>query len=309
MTKVAVSGASGSLGRHITNFLLNEIPAENLTLVTRTPEKVLEAAKGKAKIAKGDYNSFDDLVKAYEGADSLMIISGIAVTKRIPEHRNAIAAAKKAGIKHIVYTSVAGIHPQNPTLSAKDHAVTENDLRESGLGYTIFRDATYTEAITALFGQTAIKSGEWIMIEGNKKIAPVSRRDIALCAAKCLTNPDFHNGAIYELSGPELLTFQDMCEITSKFYNTNIKYRAVSVEERYAIWDSLGVPRSWDSSLENPNIDNHSFFSEEMVTAEVAFQDGYHEILTGHVEFITGKKPHSLLEVLEFTKGKPYTDC
>jgi NAD(P)H dehydrogenase (quinone) len=308
MTKYVISGASGSLGGKITALLLEKIGAENLTLVTRTPEKLDALKQRGVKVLAGDYNDPAALERAYAGSDVLMMISSMAVTKRVPEHRNAINAAKKAGIKHIVYTSTAGIHPQNPTLSASDHIVTEEDLRRCGMGYTIMRNACYAEVFPTVAAQPVLRSGEWVQVEGNGKLAPISKDDIARTAVACMLDPARHDGAVYEITGPDLVSFRDIAAMTSEVYGVPIKYTSVSVDERYAMLDAMGVPRKFTEGMDG-HPDAHLWCSEEMVTADIAFQAGYHAILTHHVEFITGQKPAGLREVFERCQGRDYNDC
>lgn len=308
MSRIVVSGASGDLARRITALLLERVDPASLTLVSRSPDKLAAHASRGARVFRGDYNDPPALEAAYAGCDTLMLISGLAVTKRVPEHRNAIEAARKAGIRHIVYTSVAGIHPQNPTLSATDHIVTENDLRNCGLGYTILRNATYAEVFPTIAAQPVLRSGKWVQVAGYGRLAPVSKRDIALSAAHCLLEPQRHDGATYEISGPELLGFREIAAMASEVYEVPIEYVPVTVEERYAGWDALGIPRRFDENMA-AHPDAHLWCSEEMVTADIAFQAGFHALQTDHVEFITGKKPYSLREVFEFCKGRSYDDC
>jgi NAD(P)H dehydrogenase (quinone) len=276
MTKIVVSGASGSLGGKITRLLLDEIPAEALTLVTRTPEKLNALVQRGVIVHRGDYNDPQALERAYAGSDVLMMISSMAVTQRAPEHRNAINAAKAAGIRHIVYTSTAGIHPQNPTLSASDHIVTEDDLRRSGLGYTIMRNACYAEVFPTVAAQPVLRTGQWVQVEGDGKLAPVSKNDVARAAVACLLDPARHNGAVYEITGPQLVSFRAIAAMASEVYGVPIDYVPVSVERRYALFDAMGVPRKFTGGMAG-HPDAHLWCSEEMVTADIAFQAGYHE--------------------------------
>lgn len=308
MTRYVISGASGSLGGKITARLLQEIPAENLTLTTRTPERLHARAAQGITVLPGDYNDPAALERAYAGCDVLMLISSMAVTRRVPEHRNAINAARNAGIKHIVYTSTAGIHPQNPTLSASDHIVTEDDLRRCGMGYTIMRNACYAEVFPTVAAQPVLRSGQWVQIEGNGKLAPVSKDDIARAAVACLLDPARHDGAVYEITGPELLSFRDIAAMASAVYGVPITYVPVSVETRYAMLDAMGVPRHYAEGMDG-HPDAHLWCSEEMVTADIAFQAGFHAILTHHVDYITGEKPVSLRAVFDRCKGRDYNDC
>jgi NAD(P)H dehydrogenase (quinone) len=308
MTKIVVSGASGSLGGKITDLLLDKVPVENLTLVTRTPDKLSALAQHGVTVHRGDYNDPQALERAYTGSDVLMMISSMAVTERVPEHRNAINAAKAAGIQHIVYTSTAGIHPQNPTLSASDHIVTEDDLRRCGMGYTIMRNACYAEVFPTVAAQPVLRSSEWVQVEGNGKLAPISKNDVARTAVACLLDPARHDGAVYEITGPELVSFRDIAAMASDVYGVPIKYVPVSVERRYEMFDAMGVPRKFTEGMDG-HPDAHLWCSEEMVTADIAFQAGFHAILTHHVEFITGQAPIPLRTVFDHCKGRDYNDC
>lgn len=308
MTRIVVSGASGNLGRKITDQLLERMAPTELTLVTRSPQSLAERGIQGVTVHAGDYNDPAALDAAYAGTDVLMLISGLDVTKRVPEHRNAIAAAKKAGIGHIVYTSVAGIHPRNPTLSASDHIVTEQDLRESGLGFTILRNATYAEVFPTLASQPVLRTGEWVQAAGDGLLAPVSRHDIARCAAVCLLEPALHAGATYEISGPELVGFRDIVALAAETYGVPIRYVPVTPEQRYELFDAMGVPRKFDKAMA-AHPDAHMWCSEEMVTADMAFAMNFHAILSHHVAFITGRAPASLREVFARCKGKEYDAC
>jgi NAD(P)H dehydrogenase (quinone) len=308
MNRIVIGGASGDLGRRITALLLDKMPASSLTLVTRTPGTLADRSSQGVRVFAGDHNDPAALATAYTGCDTLMLISGLDVTKRVPEHRNAINAARKAGIKHIVYTSVAGIHPRNPTLSASDHIVTEKDLGNSGLGYTILRNATYAEVFPTIASQPVLRTGKWIQAAGEGMLAPVSKRDIALCAATCLLEPTLHDGAVYEISGPELLSFRDIAALAAATYGVPIEYVPVTPEQRFAIFDAMGIPRKFTADMA-AHPDAHLWCSEEMVTADIAFGQDFHAILSHHVQFITGKKPYSLREVFEFCKGRDYNDC
>lgn len=307
MPRIVVSGASGNLGRKITAELRAQLPPGQLAVTTRTPDRLAALAAQGVVVHAANYRDRTSLEAAYRGADALMLISGLDVTHRVPEHRNAIEAAKRAGVRHIVYTSVAGIHPRNPTLSASDHIVTEADLRACGLGYTILRDATYAEVFPTVAAAPALRSGRFHHVRGNGRFAPVSRRDIARCAARCLLEPDLHRGATYEISGPELLTFRQVVALMSTNFGVPIEYIECTVEERYAQLDAMGVPRRYTEGMAT-HADAHLWCSEEMITAEVAFEAGYHAILTDHVEFITGRKPHTLQEVFDQCRGLDFND-
>lgn len=308
MKKLVISGASGDLGRRITAQLLQTEQPGRITLVTRTPEKLASRAVNGVDIRYGDYRDSASLLEAYSGGEVLMLISSLDVAKRVPEHRNAIMAAKAAGIRHIVYTSCGGIHPRNPVPSVSDHIVTEQDLQNSGMGYTILRNQTYAEVFPTLAAPAVIATGKWFQAAGHGRLAPVSKRDIAQCAAACMLNPDWHDKAIYEITGPELMGYREIAQITAEVFGIPVEYIPVTVEERFKQLDEMGVPRKFTPDM-RPHEYAQQWCSEEMVGQDIGFAGNYYAIQTDHVEFISGKKPYSLREVYEMCKGRSYGDC
>jgi NAD(P)H dehydrogenase (quinone) len=299
MAKIVMSGASGDLGQKVTNALLQTLAPSDLRLTTRTPEKLAGTLPDGVEVFAADYNNPEQLEAAYQGCDTLMLISATFLGHRVTEHRNAIAAAKKAGVRQIVYTSYAGIHPQTPNRAARDHIITEKDLQESGLAYTILRNGNYSNWVYEISIMPALANGEWVSVKGEGRFAPVDKDDIVRCVASVLTNPEFHANAIYELSGSELFTFRQIAEMAQQVFNNNFKIREVSEEERYEIWDSLGIPRSREShDAIHPDAD--WFASDELVSGEAAISVyGYQGVLTDHVWMLSGRHPRSLRSYLE----------
>ena len=191
MAKIVISGASGDMGRRITAELLETIPPSDLTLTTRTPEALEDRAAQGVCICKADYNDPAALEAAYRGSDTLMLISSLAVTRRIPEHLNAINAAKAAGIRHIVYTSVIGLLPHSPTKSVRDHHETEKNLRASGLNWTALRNGTYSEVIPENIMLPALQSGVWHQVEGDGRFAPADCGILFPVSGKALNHGRF----------------------------------------------------------------------------------------------------------------------
>lgn len=307
MDRIVISGASGDLGRRVTNLVLTADPQPELTLVTRSPEKLAEREAQGISVRRGDYQEPDSLDAAYSGGDVLFMISGLNLGRRVSEHRNAIAAAQRAGIRHVVYTSVGGVQPNNPALSAKDHYQTELDLRASGLAYTILRNSLYSEIVSAILVAPAAATGLMTQATGDGFLAPVPKQDVARSAAACVLNPERHAGAVYEITGTELLNFEDIARIGAEVYGAPIKYVPVSADERLAFYDSVGLPRTYDPEMP-PSPDGHMWASDELVSAEVAIADGYQAVLSRHVQQITGQEPESLRSVMEQVKARRYDE-
>jgi NAD(P)H dehydrogenase (quinone) len=296
MPKIVISGASGDVGRRVTRELLDHHELEELRLVTRSPAKLAGTVPASVRVFEGDYNRPDLLENAYRGADVLLLISGTAITQRVEEHRRAIAAAKAAGIKTIVYTSYVGIHPQNPNLAAIDHRGTERDLMLSGIPYVILRDATYAEMAYEICVAPALQSGRWITVKGEGRLALVAKADVVRCLARCLVDHSFHAGAVYEISGAELMTFAQMAQLAMEVFDAHFEVLEITPEQRLAYWDSLGVPRDRSGAPAHANAE--WLASDELVSGERAMAEfGYQGVLSDHVWFITGRRPTPLREV------------
>ncbi|MFB9126054.1 SDR family oxidoreductase [Paraburkholderia dipogonis] len=302
--KVVISGASGDLGRRVTALLQQE-PGVELTLVTRTPERLAQKQAKGITVRRGDYSEPESLDTAFAGGDVLFLISGLNLGRRVPEHRNAIAAAKRAGIRHIVYTSVGGVQSGNPALSAKDHYQSELDLRESGLAYTFLRNHLYAEIVSNIWIAPAATTGRLELAAGRGSLSPIGKEDIARSAAAVLRASEHHAGAVYDITGPELLTVAEIAKIGSDVYGVPIEYVPVTAEERLAYFDSVGIPRTYDPSMAL-STDGHMWASDELVTADVSQAEDFQAILTHHVKQITGRMPESLRSVMERVKSVRY---
>ena len=135
-----VTGASGRLGRMVTDELLEHLHPAELILTTRNPSALARLAARGTHVRYADFDQPETLAKAFEDGDRMLLISTLSVGRRAIQHRNAIEAAVKTGVKHIAYTSSGGAHPDNPALVIRDHLETEDALVHSGVAFTILRD-------------------------------------------------------------------------------------------------------------------------------------------------------------------------
>ncbi len=291
-----ITGASGSFGRQVTQLLLERVPASELILVTRNPASLWELANRGAQVRAGDFDKPEWLVKAFAGGKKMLLISTLAVgPRRQRQHRVAIEAAVAAGVQHVVYTSSAGIHPRSPSLAVADHYFTEELLRRCGASFTILRDSQYAEVIATMIAPIALRTGKWIMCTGDGCIAFVSKKDCVASAAAVLTSPN-HEGAVYEITGPELYTFRQAATMASELTGRPVEYESVSEQERLAIFDRAGVPRAYVEGMTSDD-GTGVWGSEEMVSYERAIREGYFSVCSRHVQFLTGRPACSLRDV------------
>ena len=241
--KIAISGASGQLGRLVIERLRAKLPASDIVALVRTPSK---ASDLDVEVREADYTRPETLDKALAGVDTLLMISGSEVGQRVAQHCNIIDAAKKTGVKRVVYTSV--LHAERSTLSlAPEHVETEALLKASGLSITLLRNGWYTENYTASVGP-AVANGALIGSAGQGKIASAARADFADAAVAVLTTSG-HEGQTYELAGDSAYTLADLAAEISRQTGKDIPYKDLTPADYAAALAGAGVPAPWPQAL------------------------------------------------------------
>jgi NAD(P)H dehydrogenase (quinone) len=296
-----ITGASGAFGRMVTETLLQKMPASELILVTRKPESLAHLAARGAKVRYGDFDDRQSLDAAFAGGKRMLLISTLDVGEhRRRQHATAIEAAAEAGVQHLAYTSSAGIHPFSPAFVVADHLYTEELLRRSGMAYTILRDSQYAEVIVTMIAPIAVATGRWTSSAGDGCMAFVSKKDCVAVAATVLTTAG-HEGAIYEVTGPELLSFRDAARLASEVSGRPIEFVVVSHEEKQAEFDAAGIPRRYvEGAL---HAQSGPWASDEMMSYERAIGEGYFAICSKHVQLVTGRPALTLREVFLANRG------
>lgn len=241
--KIAVTGATGQLGRLLIERLRGKVPAGDIVALARTPAKAADLG---VEVREADYARPDTLGPALAGIDTLMMISGSEVGQRAPQHRNLIDAAKQAGVRRIVYTSL--LRADTSTLGlAPEHVATEQMLAASGLVVTVLRNGWYTENYTAS-AAAAVAGGALIGSAGEGRIASATRADFADAAVAVLTG-EGHDGQVYELAGDTAFTLAELAAEISRQSGKDIPYRDLPPAEYTAALVAAGVPAPWPDTL------------------------------------------------------------
>lgn len=225
--KIAVTAASGQLGAAIVKATAEVVSSENVVALARTPAKAEHLG---VEIRSGDYNDRDQLTASLQGIDAVLIVSGMdAPEKRIEQHRNVIEAAKSAGVKKLVYTSVQGAEEGtafSPVIQSNRQ--TEQDVRESGLEWVIGRNGIYIEPDVEYI-ESYKTLGKIINCAGDGKCGYTTRSELAYAYARMLTE-DKHNGETYNLHG-EALTQYQLADYLNSVFNTKLSYQPMTVED------------------------------------------------------------------------------
>jgi NAD(P)H dehydrogenase (quinone) len=240
---IAVTGATGQLGRLVIDKLKAKVPPRTVVALARSPAKAADLG---VEVRPADYGRPDELAASLAGVATLLLISSSEVGQRVPQHRNVIAAAQKAGVQRIVYTSL--LHAdQSPLSLAPEHLETEAMLRASGIAFTILRNGWYMENHTASV-QPAVAAGAFIGSAGTGRIAGALREDYAEAAVAVLTGTG-HEGKTYELAGDAPYTLAELAREISRQAGREIPYRDLPAADYAQALQSVGLPAGLATAL------------------------------------------------------------
>ncbi|MCF6123600.1 SDR family oxidoreductase [Mesorhizobium sp. M7A.F.Ca.CA.001.07.2.1] len=286
-----VTGASGQLGRSVINHLLDtfKVPAGRIIATTRNPENLAELAARGVITRAADFDDTLSLEAAFKGADRVLIISTGEIDllhgKRLRQHQNAVAAAKKAGVSHLLYTSMPNPEPVSPVLFANDHYGTEQAIKASGIPYTIFRNGWYQENLFMALPH-AIASGKWYTSAGEGRVAPGARDDMAAAIAAGLAAVS-NESKTYTLTGPQAYTTAEIAALVSEVTGKPLDVVQVSDEALTEGVKASGVPED---------------FAEVIVSFDANTRAGRIAMVTDAIESLSGRTPKTLKQFLEANK-------
>jgi NAD(P)H dehydrogenase (quinone) len=273
-----VTGASGQLARIAIDALLAR-GAKNVVAGTRSPDKLADLAARGVDVRELDFES-PDLATAFAGVDRVLLISTDAIGSRVAQQTRAIAAAKAAGVGHIVYTSAANPRP-NPEVGAlAEHFWTEQAIFASGLDFTILRNNIYAEAaLMALPG--ALASGQLFHAAGDGKRSYVSRADAGRAAAGALLAAE--GKTIFDVTGPAGVTQADVAALLSELTGKQIGATALAADALRQGMIGAGLPPA---------------YAEFLVAFDVDAAAGYHAVVTDAVSKLSGQAPEPFAEAV-----------
>jgi NAD(P)H dehydrogenase (quinone) len=283
--RLVVTGASGKLGRRVAELVAQRVTPHALILVTRNPGALASFATHGISVRHGDFADPPSLRAAFAGGDRLLLISTTDLARRGAEHATAIAAARAAGIGHVIYTSGLEPAPPNPAVVAPSHFATEQTLAHSGLRWTVLRNSLYADYQWPE-AERAIDEGSFEHNRGAGTVAYVARDDCAAVAAAILVQGG-HAGAIYDVTGPESYGAAELAALYGELGGCEVQ--PVARDDAAFI---AGVVNAAGN-------DDHARFGAELVASfGRAIREGYMRSRTDVVERLTGTPARTLREVL-----------
>jgi NAD(P)H dehydrogenase (quinone) len=237
---IVVTGATGHLGRLVVEALLQRgVPAGEIVAAGRNTDRLADLADRGVQVRRIDFTDPATLTEAFTGADRVLLVSSSEVGRRAEQHRNAIDAAKEAGVTLLAYTSIAQADTTAMLLAA-EHQATEQYLRESGVPFTLLRNGWYLENYTAQL-PVALEHGAIIGSAGEGRVSAATRADYADAAAAVLTG-EGHAGKAYELGGDQAFTLPELAAEITRQTGTEVTYRDLPVAEYTQVLVGAGLP-------------------------------------------------------------------
>lgn len=281
---ILVSGASGKLGALVVASLLKKRGAGVRVIAgSRDVSKLSGAIAQGAEARVVDFDKPDELAVSFAGVDRLVLVSTDAFGRRVEQQLAAIAAAKRAGVKHILYTSLTRADTSAMTVIANDHVATEAALKASGVAFTILRNNWYHENLLMSLPQSLAR-GAWATSAGEGRVAYTARADQAAAAARAALDAPKYAGRTLELSGPERLTAEEVAALATKVLGKPLAVAAVTDDVLKGILAGAGVPE---------------FFAGVLVAMDAGIRAGALDLASGDLEeLLDGAAPQRLEDYL-----------
>ncbi|MBB4933105.1 uncharacterized protein YbjT (DUF2867 family) [Lipingzhangella halophila] len=229
---IIVTGATGQLGRQIVERLLTRVPADQVGVSVRDPQKAQALADQGVRVRKGSFTDAGSLTHAFEGATQVLIVSADKTgQEEVRQHRTAIDGAVAAGAGRILYTSHMGASATSRFQSCRDHAATEEALRTCGVPFTSLRNGFYAASALQFLGP-AVESGGQVALPADGPVSWTAHADLAEAAAAALADEGRFEGPTPPLTAAHALTFADLADIATKVTGRTIT-RTTAPDDQY----------------------------------------------------------------------------
>lgn len=280
---VLVTGASGHLGRRAVELLLLRGDVKVIA-ASRTPDKLADLAAQGAELRRLDFDDDASLSSAFADVQRVLLVSTDDISergKRFRQQKRALDAMVKAGVKHVVYTSLTAPDASSPIGLAFDHRETEAALEKSGLGYTVLRNNLYAENLLGSLPQ-AIGSGALHTAAGTRGAAYVTREDCAQAAAAALA-ATFDGKRTFDISGPASVTQEEIAAVAAHVAGKPVTAVALDDTSLRAGLAQAGLPPA---------------IIDLVAGFDAAVAEGRMDVRSSAVKDLTGKEPQSVAAFL-----------
>ena len=283
MSLIAVTGATGEVGRRVARRLADWGIAQRLVVrdASRAPKLP------QARVATfGGYGDHDGFEAALQGVETLFLVPGEEAPDRVEQHKTAVDAAVAAGVQRIVYLSFLNASADATFTLVRHHWATEEHIRTKDVAHVFPRMSMYMDFIPSMVGDDGVIRGP----AGQGRVGAILRDDLADVAAAILADPAPHDGAAFNVTGPESLSFADFASILARATGRAVTYVEETLDEA---WESRRATGAEDWMIEG------------WISSYVAVANGDLDEVTDAVPRIAGHEATSLEQYLTRSAAEP----
>lgn len=235
---ILITGATGSIGQELTKYLSSK--GVRFRAMARSLEKSQQlAALPGAQLVEGDFEDARSLEKALAGIERVFLLTNSSERAEQQQSR-LVDVARRTGVSHIVKLSQWAADIHSPVRFLRYHAVVEQKIEDSGMAYTFLRPNLFMQGLIG-FRQSIVEHNQFFGAVGDAKVSLVDTRDIAVVAGEVLIGTG-HENRIYNLTGPEALSHQQMAIKLSEAVGREIQFVDVPSDVLLHMLLSAGFP-------------------------------------------------------------------
>ena len=281
--RYGIVGASGHLGRKTLDSVIERVPVtSDIIALVRTPDKLVDYAALGVDVRWADYDDPASPMEAFQGIDRILLIPSTAMpVDRVRQYENAIAAARKAQVEHLLHYSLISTSIDCPFMVTPFLLYAESAIMTSGLRWTILRNGLYADPI-AEWVPEILKMGTIPYPTGDGRCAYVSRDDVARAGAAALTTVG-HVGKVYKLTGSKALTTADLCHTVASVTGKPVTDSRATDEDYLEACIKDGT---------------EEFLAHLLLTMYHSIRRGFMDVVTDDIKALTGKPAEGFEEFL-----------
>lgn len=272
---VLVTGATGT----VSTALLSELkgkPGIRLRALVHDSAKTAGLVEEGYEVAVGDLEEPDSLDEAFEGVDILFLLTPASALEP-SMGSNAVNAARKAKVKHIVRNSAIKAAHDAPNRNGRMHALVEDTVKASGIPWTILRPHYYMQNLLSS-ARSVASDGRLYMNMGEAPVGMIDGRDVGKLAARVIEQPGHHAGKIYNPTGPTPVTMKEAAETLGRVLGRPVQYVALPQEAAREAMLGFGLAR---------------WFVGNIVDYGRVYSEGWGDFATSDFKNVTGHEARS----------------
>jgi uncharacterized protein YbjT (DUF2867 family) len=273
--RILVTGATGTVGTEILDQLKNKA---NVRACYHSRKPDVDGVEW----VELDYSKPKTIEAAFKNIDRAFLLTPFS-DKTVEFVKILVKYAKKANVNNIVRSSAMGADKDAPHNIGRWHWQAEQLVKESGISYTIIRPAFFMQNFINSYGKSIREQNSIYSSAGNGKAGFIDARDVALVAVGVLTGKG-HENKIYELTGPEAISYAETAGILTEVLGRKIDYIDLTEENARKSFEKSGLPE---------------WMIEAFLGLNNFIKNGYAATLTHDVEKVIGKKPRTFKQFVK----------